>query len=85
MRVVLPNAVSGVLGTAVLTFLFAWNEYLVALLLLTSESNWTVAIGVVSGRAAGLSVAAMIPPLVVFAVLHRSFRFGGMAGAISGR
>jgi multiple sugar transport system permease protein len=84
VRVVLPNAVGGVLGTVVLTFLFAWNEYLVAVIFLTSESNWTVGLGVVSGRVAVLGVAAMIPPLLVFAVLHRWFRFGGLAGAVVG-
>ncbi len=83
LRVVLANAVGGVLGTAVLTFLFAWNEYLFALIFLTSESSWTVAIGVVSGRTPLLSVVAMLPPVVVFAALHRFFRFGGLAGAIA--
>jgi multiple sugar transport system permease protein len=84
VRVVLPNAVGGVLGTAVLAFLFAWNEYLVALIFLTSEENWTVGLGVVSGRVAVLGVAAMVPPVLVFAVLHRVFRFGGLAGALVG-
>lgn len=84
LRVVLPNAVGGVLGTVVLTFLFAWNEYLVAVIFLTSESSWTVGLGVVSGRGAVLGIAAMIPPLLVFAVLHRFFRIGGVAGALVG-
>jgi multiple sugar transport system permease protein len=84
LRVVLPNAIGGVLGTAVLAFLFAWNEYLVAVIFLTTPSSWTVGLGVVSGRVAVLGVAAMIPPVVVFLVLHRSFRFGGLAGALAG-
>ncbi len=84
VRVVLPDAIGGVLGTAVLAFLFAWNEYLVAVIFLTSPSNWTVGLGVVSGRIAVLGVAAMLPPLVVFLVLHRVFRFGGLAGATVG-
>jgi multiple sugar transport system permease protein len=83
-RVVLPNAASGVLATAILTFLFAWNEYLVAVTFLISEGNYTVALGVVSGRVALLSIAAMLPPVIVFLALHRFFRFGGMAGAVVG-
>jgi multiple sugar transport system permease protein len=83
VRVVLPNVLPGVIATAVFTFLFSWNEYLVALLLMTSEPKWTVAIGVVSGRTPLLDVAVMIPPVVVFAVLHRFFRFGGLAGAVA--
>lgn len=84
VRVVLPNAVSGVLGTAVLTFLFAWNEYLLAVTFLSSDANFTVALGVVSGRVALIGIAAMLPPLLVFAALHRVFRFGGMAGSVKG-
>ncbi|MGN6445916.1 carbohydrate ABC transporter permease [Amnibacterium sp.] len=83
VRIVLPNALPGVLGTAVLTFLFAWNEYLVAVTFLTSEPRWTLALGVVSGRSGALGIAVMLPPLVVFAVLHRVFRFGGLAGAVT--
>ncbi|RIX26448.1 carbohydrate ABC transporter permease [Amnibacterium setariae] len=85
VRVVLPNVAPGVLATAIVTFLFVWNEYLVALVFLPSEGNWTVGIGVVSGRVGAFAVAAMIPPLVVFAVLHRFFRFGGVAGALADR
>ena len=84
VRVVLPNAIGGVLGTAVLAFLFAWNEYLVAVIFLQSETNWTVGLGVVSGRVGVLGVAAMIPPIVVFALLHRVFKVGGIAGALAG-
>jgi multiple sugar transport system permease protein len=82
VRVVLPNALGGVLATAVLTFLFVWNEYLVAVVFLTSPSNWTVGLGVISGRVAVLGVAAMLPPIVVLAVLHRFLRLGGVAGAV---
>jgi len=85
VRVVLPNVAPGLLTTAVVTFLFVWNEYLVALVLLPGQSNWTVGIGVVTGRIPVFAVAAMLPPLVVFAALHRFFRFGGVAGALADR
>jgi multiple sugar transport system permease protein len=87
LRIVLPHAVGGVLGTVVLTFLFAWNEYLVAVIFLSSEANWTVGLGVVSGRVEVLGVLAMLPPLVVFAALHRALgvgtaRLSGISGAV---
>jgi multiple sugar transport system permease protein len=84
VRVVVPNAVPGLLATAVLAFLFAWNEYLVAVTFLISDTSWTVGVGVISGRVGLLGIAVLIPPVVVFAALHRFFRFGGLAGAISG-
>jgi hypothetical protein len=37
---------------------------------------------VISGRVAVLGVAAMLPPIVVLAVLHRFLRLGGVAGAV---
>jgi multiple sugar transport system permease protein len=84
VRIVLPNALPGVLATVVFTFLFAWNEYLTAVVFLTSESNFTVAVGVVAGRGALLNVAAMVPPLIVFGVLNRYLRFSGLGNAVTG-
>jgi multiple sugar transport system permease protein len=84
VRIVLPNALPGVLSTVVFTFLFAWNEYLTAVVFLTTDTNWTIAIGVVAGRGALLNVAAMVPPLLVFAVLNRFLRFSGLGNAVTG-
>ena len=86
VRVVLPNAVGGVLGTAVLAFLFAWNEYLVAVIFLhVAVELDRRARRSSAGGSAVLGVAAMLPPIVVFAVLHRVLpRFGGLAGATVG-
>jgi multiple sugar transport system permease protein len=84
VRIVLPNALPGVLATVVFTFLFAWNEYLTAVVFLTTDTNWTIAIGVVAGRGALLDVAAMVPPLIVFALLNRFLRFGGLGNAVTG-
>jgi ABC-type glycerol-3-phosphate transport system permease component len=32
-----------------------------------------------------LAVVAAVPPLIVFAVLHRYFGFGGIGGSLAGR
>jgi multiple sugar transport system permease protein len=85
-RVVLRNSLPAVLSTAIFTFLFAWNDYLVALLFLRSTANYTVAIGLQSaGRSPTLAVLVALPPVLIFVVLNRYFSIGGIAGSLSGR
>ena len=85
LRVVLPNALPGALGSAVFTFLLVWNDYLIADVFLHTDTQFTIGIGLAAVRAPILSLVALIPPLVVFAVLHRWFTFGGVSGSLAGR
>jgi multiple sugar transport system permease protein len=80
VRMVLPNSGPALLSTALITFLFAWNEYWIALLFLQDQSVFTVGLALVSaGRSPALAIVALLPPVVVYLVLHRWFRFGGVA------
>lgn len=83
-RVVLPNAAPGLLSTAVIVFLFAWNDYWIGLTLIVSDQHFTVSLALASaGRTPALALLALLPPVLVFAVLHRVFRFGGVGGALA--
>jgi multiple sugar transport system permease protein len=85
-RVVLRNALPGVLSTAVFTFLLAWNDYWIAVVFLKADTNFTIGLAVASARGVpGLDVIALVPPLLVFAVLHRYFSLGGVSGSLAGR
>ncbi|MDH2445463.1 ABC transporter permease subunit [Amnibacterium sp. CER49] len=85
VRVVLRNALPGVLSTAVYTFLFAWNDYWIASLFLGTNTNYTLGLGVAGGGGGpALAVVALIPPLLVFAVFHRYFSLGGVSGSLAG-
>ncbi|AMM21016.1 hypothetical protein AX769_13840 [Frondihabitans sp. PAMC 28766] len=85
LRIVLRNSLPAVLTTALVSFLFAWNDYLVAFVFLRSEQNYSLAIGLeTSGHSPVLALLIMLPPVVLFAVFHRHFRFGGVAGAFGG-
>jgi multiple sugar transport system permease protein len=85
-RVLLPNAAPALLSTSLITFLFAWNEYWIALLFIQDQRLFTVGLALVSsGRTSSLALVALVPPVVVYLVLHRWFRFGGVAGALSDR
>ena len=86
LRVVLPNAVPGLLGAVVFVFLLAWNDYWIALVLIVSSGKYTMGIGLAAaGGAPVLSLVGMLPPLLVFLVLHRRFRLGGISGALADR
>jgi multiple sugar transport system permease protein len=84
-RVVLPNALPGVLSAAVFTFLLAWNDYWIALVFILSNANYTMGIGLAASYGAPvLSLIGLVPPLIVFLVLHRFFSLGGVSGSLAG-
>lgn len=93
-RVVLRNSLPGLLSTAIFAFLLAWNDYLVAVVFLRSDQNFTLPIGLQTffqqnqtdwGPVMSVAVVMMIPPIIVFAVLNRYFSVGGIGGSLAGR
>ena len=92
--VILPQAVPGIISTALFTFIIAWNEYLYALVLISKDTSKTLPIGVISLLTAAFSVewsllmaasVLMTVPLVLcFAFLQRHLTAGFGAGAIKG-
>ncbi|GAA3554708.1 hypothetical protein GCM10022197_07290 [Microlunatus spumicola] len=86
LRVVLPNALPGVLSAAVYVFLLTWNDYWIALVFLRSEASYTLGLALAGpGSSPVIAVISMLPPLVVFGVLNRYFSVGGIGGALAGR
>jgi multiple sugar transport system permease protein len=94
VRIVLRNSLPGVLSAAIFTFLLAWNDYLVALVFLRSDSKLTLPMGMQSffqqnstdwGSVMAVAVLMMIPPILVFTVLNRYFSVGGIGGSLAGR
>lgn len=91
LKVMLPLSMPGVLALGVFTFLTAWNEYLLALLLLQSEGNRTIPTGLVvftnqdtpdyGPLFAGI-VLAIIPSVLVYVLLQRSFTKGLVSGSV---
>jgi multiple sugar transport system permease protein len=89
VRIVLPNSWPGLLSTAIFTFLLSWNDYLVAVVFLRSQSTYTLPVAVDlfgPGSPAGSSVAlvVMAPAIVLFGLGHRYFSVGGVGGALVG-
>ncbi|WP_428985712.1 carbohydrate ABC transporter permease [Sinomonas terricola] len=93
-RIVLRNSLPGVLSTAIFSFLLSWNDYLVAVVFLRSEQNYTLPVGLQTffqqnqtdwGPVMTVAVVMMLPPILIFAVLNRFFSVGGIGGSLAGR
>ncbi|WP_232820233.1 carbohydrate ABC transporter permease [Brachybacterium sp. YJGR34] len=94
VRIILRNSLPGVLSTAIYSFLLAWNDYLIALVFLRSEQNFTLPIGLQTffqqnatdwGPVMASAVIMMLPPVLIFAFLNRFFSVGGIGGSLAGQ
>jgi raffinose/stachyose/melibiose transport system permease protein len=91
-RMVLPLSLPGVITTGILTFVTAWNSYLLPLFILNDSASYTLPLGVQSfasehsvDTAAVLAFTSlsMIPALVFFSIFERRI-VGGLTGAVKG-
>lgn len=89
-RVTLPLVVPGLVATAVLSFIFSWNEFTIALNL-TSQANATVPVfvakfandyEVLHGQMAAASMLATIPALLLMAAGQRFVVQGLTLGSV---
>jgi multiple sugar transport system permease protein len=89
--VILPVAWPGVAATAIYAFAQSWNEYLIALTLVTKNELKTVPVGLASffgeyttrwDLVMTASVLATLPTLIVFLILQRRLVSGLLAGAV---
>jgi multiple sugar transport system permease protein len=94
LRVIVPQAIPGIMATTIFTFILCWNEYLYALVLITSEQNKTLTLGLSIllgetaiyswGMLAAGSVLTVIPVIVLFVFFQKHIVAGFTAGAIKG-
>lgn len=93
VRVLLPLVMPGIATVSIFAFLNAWNEFFAALVLLSSNENYTLPVMMTAVRAGRLGainwgavqagVAVMVVPcLFVFLLLQRYYMRGLMAGAV---
>jgi multiple sugar transport system permease protein len=91
-KVVFPMARSGLFATAVFTFVFAWNDFLFALVLTrTAVTTYTVQVTHYFGgqsnfwaKIAAMSVLGTIPIFIVIATMQRYLVRGISMGAVKG-
>jgi multiple sugar transport system permease protein len=92
--VVLPQALPGIISTALFTFILAWNEYLYALVLVNSDEARPLTTGVMNmlitafnvewSLLMAASVMMSVPLIVIFAFLQRYLTSGFGAGGVKG-
>ncbi len=93
VRVVLPLARSGLVTTAVFVAIVAWNEFLFAMMMTTSQGSrtWPVGLQLMVGEfqlpwgplSAG-GILSIIPIIIFFALVQQSLIRGLTAGAVKG-
>jgi raffinose/stachyose/melibiose transport system permease protein len=92
-RVLLPQAMPAVLTLCVLVFTYTWNEFLLALVLVSSEDRRTAPLGLAFFQGqhtsdytllAAASVIVATPVVIVYVFLQRHFIRGMLTGAVKG-
>ena len=94
VEIVIPQALPGIISTALFTFILAWNEYLYALVFVNTDASKTLPPGVLTmlnqnqnvewALLMAASVLMALPVLVFFGFLQSHLTRGFGAGAVKG-
>jgi multiple sugar transport system permease protein len=94
LRVIMPNVKPGLTATAIVTFIMAWDEYIISLVVMDKNSMRTLPVGMIQtfvgeftikwGQMMAASVLATIPVVLLFVFLSRYLIGGLLAGAVKG-
>jgi ABC-type glycerol-3-phosphate transport system permease component len=91
VRVIVPLIGPATLAVAIYVFLVSWNEFLFALVLISTESIRPISIGLTYymeeyqtnwGALMAASVLMTLPPMLIYVFFHRHFAFGMSEGAV---
>ena len=92
-RIILPLAAPGVFTAAILIFIYAWNEFFFALLIMTQKGYQTLPVGIALfqgqytlpwGEIAAASTIATLPLVFLVALFQKRIVRGLSAGAVKG-
>jgi N,N'-diacetylchitobiose transport system permease protein len=91
VRIMLPLVAPGLVATSIFAFIQAWNEFIIAYVLLSSQEKQTLTIWLANfttlrgtdwgSLMAGATLTAL-PVVVFFVLVHRRIAFGLTAGAV---
>jgi multiple sugar transport system permease protein len=91
IRIMLPLTLPGIVTAVTFTFIAAWNEYVVALTLIQDDSRKPLTVGINSYVTAyqqnwsqmfAASLIAIVPAVILFALIEKYLVGGMTAGAI---
>jgi multiple sugar transport system permease protein len=92
-KIALPVARPGIAATAVLVFVFSWNEFLFALVLSSTSASMTIPVGIAAfaqeyniryGEMAAAAFFATLPALVLVFLAQKHIVKGMTLGALKG-
>jgi len=90
-RIMLPLSKPGIVTAVIFTFIAAWNEYVVALTLMLDDAKKPLTVGITSyvtgyeqhwDQLFAASIIAIIPVVILFAVIEKHLVGGLTAGSI---
>ncbi len=91
--IVLPMVKPGIGALAIFTFINSWNDYFMQLVMLASNANYTISLGIATMQAetsvdlgllmSGAALAA-VPIIIVFLIFQKYFTQGITMGAVKG-
>jgi multiple sugar transport system permease protein len=93
IRVVLPLSAPGVFTASILCFIYAWNEFFLALLIMTDPARQTMPVGIALfqgehtvpwGEIAAASFITTAPLVIMVLLFQRRIVTGLSAGAVKG-
>ena len=93
VRIVLRLSGPGVAAVTIFSFLFSYNEYLIASIFLRDERSMTVPVGIQMfiqqfqtdwGSLMAAATLAMLPTFVLFLFVQRFMVYGAVSGAVKG-
>lgn len=92
VRIVLPLAMPGIATSAIFSFIFAWNEFLYAMVLTTRDAktlplgvyNWVSYEEVRWGELTAAATLAMMPVIIFYMFIQKALVRGLTMGAVKG-
>jgi N,N'-diacetylchitobiose transport system permease protein len=94
LRILLPLVAPGLVATSIFVFITAWNEFIFANVILSSQGNHTLTIWLAGfsgssrntdwGALMAASTLTAIPVVIFFLLVQRKIAFGLAAGSVKG-
>jgi multiple sugar transport system permease protein len=94
LMVIVPNVRPGLTATAIVTFIMAWDEFIIGLTIMDKDAMRTLPVGIIQsfvgefsikwGEMMAASVVTTIPVVIIFIFLSRYLIGGLIAGAVKG-
>ncbi|MFC1835832.1 carbohydrate ABC transporter permease [Thermodesulfobacteriota bacterium] len=93
MQIMLPLASPGIFAAGILTFIYSWNEFFFALLIMTNRDLQTLPVGIALfpgeytmpwGEISAASTVATVPLILLVVLFQKRIVSGLTAGAVKG-